>query len=120
MAKDEMPALMSGILADPEEDAPRLVFADWLEDHDEPSRAQHIRAQCRAARLAVGTPGRASLVAEAKRLEKKHLSEWLGPLDPESIGDPLTGSRFKRGLLAGWWSTVAAFLAKKQQRDASD
>lgn len=28
------------------DDAPRLIFADWLEEHDDPDRAEFIRVQC--------------------------------------------------------------------------
>ena len=33
----------------PEDDTPRLIFADWLEDHGEPERAEFIRVQCELA-----------------------------------------------------------------------
>ena len=35
----------------PEDDAPRLVYADWLEDNGDPDRAEFIRCQVRLARL---------------------------------------------------------------------
>jgi uncharacterized protein (TIGR02996 family) len=41
--------LLAAILADPDEDTPRLVYADWLEEHDDPARAEFIRVQCRLA-----------------------------------------------------------------------
>ncbi len=34
----------------PEDDTPRLVLADWLEERGETARAQLIRLQCRAGR----------------------------------------------------------------------
>src|SRR5262245_39892226 len=40
------------ILESPEDDAPRLVYADWLDDHGEADRAELIRAQCRVNALA--------------------------------------------------------------------
>lgn len=39
-------ALLRGILLDPANDLPRLVYADWLEEHDQGLRAQFIRLQC--------------------------------------------------------------------------
>jgi uncharacterized protein (TIGR02996 family) len=39
-------ALLATILAEPENDAPRLVYADWLDDHGDPARAELIRAEC--------------------------------------------------------------------------
>lgn len=38
--------LMAAILAAPDDDLPRLVFADWLEENGEVDRAEFIRVQC--------------------------------------------------------------------------
>jgi type VI secretion system protein ImpC len=43
-------AFLQAILTDPEDDAPRLVYADWLEEHGEAARADFIRVQCELAR----------------------------------------------------------------------
>src|SRR5688572_3979360 len=47
--------LLTDILEDPEDDAPRLVYADWLDEHasDESghARAEFIRVQIELARL---------------------------------------------------------------------
>jgi uncharacterized protein (TIGR02996 family) len=45
-------ALLQAICANPADDAPRLVYADWLDEHDQPDRAEFIRVQCEWARLA--------------------------------------------------------------------
>jgi uncharacterized protein (TIGR02996 family) len=39
-------ALLAAILADPKEDTPRLVYADWLEENGQEDRGKFIRAQC--------------------------------------------------------------------------
>jgi uncharacterized protein (TIGR02996 family) len=44
-------ALLAAILANPDEDTPRLVYADWLQEHGEPDRAEFIRVQVELARL---------------------------------------------------------------------
>lgn len=44
-------ALIRAVLAAPEDDTPRLVFADWLDDHDQPERAEFIRLQVKVVRL---------------------------------------------------------------------
>ena len=41
----EYDALVAAICVDPDEDALRLAFADWLEEHDESDRAAFVRAQ---------------------------------------------------------------------------
>jgi uncharacterized protein (TIGR02996 family) len=43
-------AFVAAIRAEPEEDTPRLAMADWLDEHDEPVRAEFIRVQCELAR----------------------------------------------------------------------
>ncbi len=42
-------ALLAGVVAAPDDDLPRLVYADWLEEHGDPARAEFIRVQCRIA-----------------------------------------------------------------------
>lgn len=46
---DERAALLRAILEQPEDDTVRLVYADWLEEHDEAERGEFIRLQCRIA-----------------------------------------------------------------------
>jgi uncharacterized protein (TIGR02996 family) len=118
---DEGQALMRGILAEADEDAPRLVFADWLEENGQPERAQHVRLQCQLAGLPEDDARRAQLKKEAAALEKEHLTDWLGPLDPETCRDPLSKhEHFERGLLHCWYCTVGAFLKKQSQRDVCE
>jgi uncharacterized protein (TIGR02996 family) len=46
---DEREAFLRAIFDSPEDDLPRLIFADWLDDHGEPDWAAFIRADCRWA-----------------------------------------------------------------------
>lgn len=39
----EAAAFLRAIAANPDDDTPRLVFADWLEEHGEPERAEFVR-----------------------------------------------------------------------------
>jgi uncharacterized protein (TIGR02996 family) len=51
-------ALWAAVIAHPDDDAPRLVFADWLEEHGtkvDVARAEFIRVQCELARLPADT-----------------------------------------------------------------
>jgi uncharacterized protein (TIGR02996 family) len=43
--------LLATICDHPAEDAPRLVLADWWEEHGDPQRAEFVRVQCELARL---------------------------------------------------------------------
>jgi uncharacterized protein (TIGR02996 family) len=89
-------AFLEVIKDDPENDTPRLVFADWLEEHGEPERAQFIRLQCRAASLDADDAERAGLAAAALDLWRRFRPVWLGPLEPLEAdrGDPTS-----RGML---------------------
>lgn len=48
-ATDDGTALLAAIREHPEEDTPRLMYADWLEEHGERERAEFIRVQCELA-----------------------------------------------------------------------
>lgn len=47
----EEQAFLDAIRDAPDDDTPRLVFADWLEEHGQPERAEFIRVQCELARI---------------------------------------------------------------------
>jgi uncharacterized protein (TIGR02996 family) len=44
------PAFLRAILADPSDDGPRLVYADWLDERGQAARAEFIRVQCELAK----------------------------------------------------------------------
>jgi uncharacterized protein (TIGR02996 family) len=84
------------ILASPDEDTPRLVYADWLEQQGDRDRAEFIRLQIAAARLSPQDPQRGPLSAAAAALLQAHQAEWE-QLPPEVAGVVRVGS-FERGL----------------------
>ncbi len=53
MTADEN-ALLDNIAANPADDVARLVYADWLDEHDQAVRAEFIRLQVEIARLQAG------------------------------------------------------------------
>src|SRR5215216_5077956 len=53
---DEERALLAAIYANPDEDTPRLVYADWLDEHDQPERAEYIRVQIRLNEICQAIP----------------------------------------------------------------
>ena len=78
---DEREALIAEIRANPEDDAPRLVAADWFEEQGTPAdtaRADFIRAQVERARLAPNDPAQSELQATELRLLKQYQREWCG------------------------------------------
>src|SRR5262249_22190865 len=74
-------ALLAEIAEHPEEDAPRLVLADWLMDQDNPllrARGEFIRAQCELARSGERGPLRKELKARCRDLLREHGRAWAG------------------------------------------
>jgi uncharacterized protein (TIGR02996 family) len=70
-------AFLRDIKANPDDDTPRFILADWLEEHGDTVRAargEFLRLQCLAQR--VPNPER-----EAELL-RRFEREWLGPLAP--------------------------------------
>jgi len=48
-------ALLNAIIAKPDDDAPRLIYADWLDENGQAERATIIRAQVKLARLPISS-----------------------------------------------------------------
>src|SRR5437660_8265567 len=56
MDQPEHPGLLAAVIADIDDDAPRLVYSDWLEENGDLDRAQFIRAQCALASQSPADP----------------------------------------------------------------
>jgi uncharacterized protein (TIGR02996 family) len=72
-------ALLAAIIAHPDEDTPRLMYADWLEEHDWPDRAEFIRTQIERARLPRDDPRRQPLLWREAELLVEAQETWLRP-----------------------------------------
>jgi uncharacterized protein (TIGR02996 family) len=113
MPSDEQRAFWAAIRATPEDDTPRLVYADWLDDRGEPDRAEFIRVQCALAKLGPdrrkGRKERVRLEPREKALLAAHGDHWLFPLRAALQGSNpfdredgwLSRLRFRRGFLDG-------------------
>lgn len=64
---DEMLPFLRAVAANPGDDAPRLAFADWLTEHDQPARADFIRLQIELARTDPADDGYAEKTARMRR-----------------------------------------------------
>ena len=78
----------------PEEDGPRLVFADWLKQQGEPARAAFLRVQCELARLPTFSHRYPELHLRQLELLAEHEVDWLG-----AWAERLVRWQFRRGLL---------------------
>ncbi len=125
---DERRALMVAMIANPDDDTPRLVFADWLQEHGDEhdrARAEFIRLQVEAARLPERDKKRKKLERAAGKLANEHHAAWLAPLtafvhqlstDPKLIGRSSYFELFERGLLRELYVESAKFLQAKYQK----
>jgi uncharacterized protein (TIGR02996 family) len=92
-------ALLQAILAEPEDDTPRLVYADWLEENGgavEQARADFIRVQCELARLPEHDPRSQELRAREKALWAKHRGAFQEGIPPHLRRKEVL---FRRGFL---------------------
>ena len=64
-------AFVHSILDDPDDDTSRLVFADWLEEHDRASHAELIRVQCELASLTEADHGSTRILNRRTRRKRK-------------------------------------------------
>src|SRR4051794_22541559 len=72
-------AFLRSIKEAPADNTPRLVFADWLEEHGQPERADLLRIPVELARLPENHPDRAVLKRREVELLAQHGQRWLGP-----------------------------------------
>ena len=99
---DIQAAFLSDIAANVEDDAPRLVYADWLDENGDPDRAQFIRVQCQLASMGQHDLERYDLEGpeRAERLTYEQLGQQFG-LTPVQVTNYLASARrqFRAALL---------------------
>src|SRR5262245_26707710 len=95
-------ALLSAILAEPDADMPRLMYADWLNEYGDAldsARAEFIRVQVELARDSTESARRSVLEDRERTLFRVYREAWLAPLG--TPGEPLpkavTHAEFRRG-----------------------
>jgi uncharacterized protein (TIGR02996 family) len=131
-------ALLAAIRESPRDDAPRLIYADWLDEHGEPDDAEFIRIQIelesfrrldgdldRWRRAVIDqflddpTPSEippqwrryAELGRRERELLKAHRWDWLGPLGSmDSDYTSLFSVTFRRGFVEEVAVATSAFL----------
>lgn len=70
---------LQAIIENPDDDLPRLIYSDWLEERGDP-RAEFIRVQCELTKKEEYTLRWRDLTARSTELLKAHKAEWLSPL----------------------------------------
>jgi uncharacterized protein (TIGR02996 family) len=103
-------AFLPAIREAPDEDMPRLVCADWFEEHGQAERAEFIRVQCELARPAPDDERRRGLRQRARALLAAHEEEWAEPL--LALVNKVS---FRRGFVERVTLEVADFLDGGEQ-----
>ncbi|MBP3960723.1 TIGR02996 domain-containing protein [Gemmata sp. G18] len=109
MSLSDRESLLAAIIADPEEDTPRLMFADWLKENGDPDRGEFIRLQVEAAHAEPFSPCARESEAAAQKLLDRFREEWTQP-----VAERIIGYRFARGFIEHVGVNAATFA-----RDAS-
>jgi uncharacterized protein (TIGR02996 family) len=78
-------AFLDDIVANTDDDTPRLVYADWLDEHDQPERAEFIRAQVELERLPKDSPARPGLEDRIEDLLTEFEERWLAPVPAQLL-----------------------------------
>lgn len=89
-------ALLNAIALRPEEDVPRLMYADWLEENGEPERADFVRTQVYLAQTGLPSGDKPALVKRNVHYLTNWVREWQAQL-PELAG--IEWGDFNRGLI---------------------
>src|SRR5262245_55260554 len=90
-------SFLHAICEHPDDDAVRLVYADWLDEHDiDLPRAEFIRVQCALAKTDEDDPRWLPLARREAALLAPHLDEW----QQEVPAWARQGCRFRRGFVS--------------------
>lgn len=88
---------LDAIVANIDDDAPRLIFADWLEEQGDSDRAEFIRLQVARFRTPAWDGSQVGLRLREQQLLNQHGEAWLAEL-PVIKGAKWEG--FRRGIVA--------------------
>lgn len=92
-------AFIRTIVERPEDDGPRLVYADWLDEQGDCDRAEFIRVQIEMERYADDSPEQLSLQQRALELIERHPGEWEPPLCSQLLDQEPVPYWFRRGFV---------------------
>lgn len=105
----EHDAFLADILENPEDDAPRLIYADWLDERGESERAEFIRVQCALAREPLDHPDYPRWQQREAQLQPRAYS-WAGPLTEWCVQ-----CVFRRGFIEMIEIEASTFLSRAQE-----
>jgi len=88
-------ALRRAVIANRDDDTPRLIYADWLDENGQSNRAAFIRAQVDVARAEPFSPLARAAESKAHLLLESHRKDWTRHLHGRTLDIP----RFQRGFI---------------------
>ena len=105
----EQAGFLQAILDDPADQDVRLIFADWLDERDDP-RGEFIRLQCQLADLPADDPRTRRLRQRERELLADHEPTWAGSL-------PWVASQweYRRGFVERVVVSLPEFIATADQ-----
>ncbi|HEY7158160.1 MAG TPA: TIGR02996 domain-containing protein [Gemmataceae bacterium] len=106
-------SFLEDITAHPDDDAPRLIFADWLEEQGDSDRAEFIRVQVERARLPQWDARQVRLRLREQELIEQYGLKWKWEL-PNIEG--ISWEEFRRGFVAT--ATFASFAVLREKASA--
>jgi uncharacterized protein (TIGR02996 family) len=98
-------ALLRAICENPDDDAPRLIYADWLDEHGDPLQAEFIRVQVELARVHEGDRAAHPLSSRLRRCSDFRKWRYLVRPWPK-----LSLKWFVRGFSTCWGGNPSEFL----------
>src|SRR4051794_14065861 len=113
MSDNKAQGFLDFIIAHPDDDTPRLVFADWLEEEGDGARADFIRVQIERARLPAWDARQVRLRLREQALLDQHGKEWKREL-PNIRG--VSWEEFRRGFVAA--AKFFSFAVLREQASA--
>jgi uncharacterized protein (TIGR02996 family) len=104
---DELIPFLRTIAANPDDDAPRLVFSDWLDEHEHHEYAEFIRLQIELARMDPSDDGYPEKTAKMRRCGVFTRSGRF------PFFDYLPTNKFRIGFHRGFIASINTVSAKK-------
>jgi uncharacterized protein (TIGR02996 family) len=109
-------AFLRAVRENPDDDTARLVYADWLDEHGDPDRAEFIRVQCELAHGAVAEPRRNELKERESEILGAKWAEWTDPFRREFgvafQADQVGAHYFRRGFIDDLWLDAEVFVKR--------
>jgi uncharacterized protein (TIGR02996 family) len=92
-------ALLAAIIASPDDDTVRLVYADFLQENEDHTRSEFIRLQIELAQGVKKLARRRELERRQRGLLARHKSQWIAPLKSALGPGRWQGWNFRRGFV---------------------